>query len=1327
MSPQSGMVALKSFQSFMVNDGLLAKVVEAVKAGEREARSTGDIQTFEVFYKGFRQNIAIGRVMIVPAKVADSRENFPITLLYGCLVREFGGEEMADLLNYKIGDTEFDEYSKADLAAIKDKIFKNKEGKFESVIMFAPTWFNKREYVTFKFTKDDEKLTNLVRHLIFSAYFDPALSSAFNALMTDVSTDKLDVTNVTPKLNFPGIAENPLKDYPDMQKMGAGRKKIFLTKKTADTIEQSVLEPEELNVFEELNKVVERGLGVEPMGEVGKHEAAFSGNQDGKCRRCGKPTQYNFCSKECAKANNEEMSKGNFASPEEMASKRACGVLPVVEGVNVGPGTAAQDQTPPKPAEDLKGPEGSAPIGIELESDGTPAREESGKKAAEENPGIKGAYCPKCRKTTRHAIKGDEKQCMDCHTIGANIQQRAQRSSDNKTSAGDRRMATCPKCGLTFTDYPTGGGIVTCPDCRESFKMLASKKTAASAAGVAPAMDKQETVLYNQQGGSDKEYRVMMTPTGDGKWMVEAYHGRRGKATNKAQSFGPLDQAQAKVKYDELVAAKTSGGYTRSLEEQPKAPGSDALQALPARGQGSVIQFENATQVALYKGQLIGQMSDGAWENSGPRDHWRPMAEADVRVGKPGMNFSPRRTYGFANLIQYVGDEMLALARATKAYPNVDWSDRLAHAVSYISETPVDRLKEDWQKKYADAVLEATGETDISQVAARINGQPYGMGELRKDLRGIQNVVNGQWHKDNDARFASIKKEGRDRDEEMRYSGHEFRLTTWEERHNFGIELVDECCDRSIFHLVDDDARSAVEGGFIDPRHMIQSAIDYAESMNILWDGDDDSDLVASSEASRMAAKKHEADLAKKYAGRKVAEEQVPTADNILDEVLSDIGQAPLVNVPGDGQAATTPAAQNVPAPMKSEEPEQAKEQSAPEQEAKPFETTATDKTAGIRDAKKVLLHHGFQGDFGQATRSRGWEFMGNGMHVLISNGQGGVARSSWGPSGTWLILKGFDIEQRGKDPRELDRILSERLGRDPLYGPEAPIAPVSSQKKKASVKIADIMDLLEGTRHFGVGSRYGASVAEDIAQAKGEVDFDKAEMADNTDVDKTVSPEHFAAYTEEGVLPEETSEGAEAHYFKEPHPEVGGPLYECMDCRHVGPPNRLGHCEKCDSAAISKRIDTGAEAPSAKLVEGSVKEAGAEHKDDVPVSQGCTESGDQPVSDLSGTAPEAHDAPAQVDKKTAMPNVDPTDAQLYGGSDPEDNDAASYRQRAEEAIENEDDVIYDVAANSGQMVGNVKHMDWFVEAVAQALMEQDELENIDPLANAPGYREHSR
>jgi hypothetical protein len=44
-------------------------------------------------------------------------------------------------------------------------------------------------------------------------------------------------------------------------------------------------------------------------------------NQRG-CRRCGQPTDYNFCSDACSKENNIDMAKGSYASPEAMTQAK---------------------------------------------------------------------------------------------------------------------------------------------------------------------------------------------------------------------------------------------------------------------------------------------------------------------------------------------------------------------------------------------------------------------------------------------------------------------------------------------------------------------------------------------------------------------------------------------------------------------------------------------------------------------------------------------------------------------------------------------------------------------------------------------------------------------------------------------------------------------------------------------------------------------------------------------------------------------------------------------------------------------------------------------
>lgn len=276
-------VAGKGFQMFTVSEELLAKVTEAVQAGEKKARSSGDIQSFEVFCHGFRMNISLGRIMIVPPAVCNDRKNFPTALLHGALVRVFGtgGEEIADLVEHKIGDSEFDEYSQADFDTIKKSLFTDSRTEKEAcLIVFAPNWMNSREYICFHFTKDESELKNNLRHQVFSAYYDPRVSSAFNAMMTNVNTTKVDVTDITPKMNFPFLAENLLKEYPELVKQASGFKKahVLLNHKTADGISAETFDKGEQEVFDSLNQALENSLlpETESVGDAGaRSEGGF--------------------------------------------------------------------------------------------------------------------------------------------------------------------------------------------------------------------------------------------------------------------------------------------------------------------------------------------------------------------------------------------------------------------------------------------------------------------------------------------------------------------------------------------------------------------------------------------------------------------------------------------------------------------------------------------------------------------------------------------------------------------------------------------------------------------------------------------------------------------------------------------------------------------------------------------------------------------------------------------------------------------------------------------------------------------------------------------
>src|SRR5271168_934687 len=411
MGVSGNSVAGKSFQMFTVSEELLAKVVEAVQAGEKKAKSSGEIQSLEVFCHGFRQNISLGRVMVVPPSVCSDRKNFPTALLHGALVRVFGtgGEEISDLIEKKIGESEFDEYSQADFDSLKESLFVDKKtGKEACLIIFAPNWMNSREYICFHFTKDAAELSNNLRHQVFSAYYNPAVSSAFNALMTNVDTTKVDVTDITPKLSYPFLSENPLKEYPRLDKQaGWNKPTILLNRKTADDVTKQTLEPQELDVFEALDEALSTSLlpdadGAQGEGGFTAPEAKPGVPREASSEAFGGKQAPPFGSKE----KKEKKADTNPLAPHESPF------------TNVGPGTEAeaeQENTTKavKESDDDAAKQNeekaTSPIGIAIDENGVPrSKTEEAKAAGKKISHVdKNGVCPGCKKAGKDcACKG---------------------------------------------------------------------------------------------------------------------------------------------------------------------------------------------------------------------------------------------------------------------------------------------------------------------------------------------------------------------------------------------------------------------------------------------------------------------------------------------------------------------------------------------------------------------------------------------------------------------------------------------------------------------------------------------------------------------------------------------------------------------------------------------------------------------------------------------------------------------------------------------------------------------------------------------------------
>ena len=93
------------------------------------------------------------------------------------------------------------------------------------------------------------------------------------------------------------------------------------------------------------------------------------------------------------------------------------------------------------------------------------------------------------------------------------------------------------------------------------------------------------------------------------------------------------------------------------------------------------LRFRNQRQVILWNEEIAGQISDGQWENSGPKDHWIPWHDCQVSVDPvtPGRTFyAAKDSYLLTSkdLLYIVGDRMLGYVQ--KEFPGYTHDEMLA-------------------------------------------------------------------------------------------------------------------------------------------------------------------------------------------------------------------------------------------------------------------------------------------------------------------------------------------------------------------------------------------------------------------------------------------------------------------------------------------------------------------------------------------------------------------------------------------------------------------------------------------------------------------------
>jgi hypothetical protein len=207
----------KSFTTLGL-EGILQGVVACLVDAEKKAKSSREIQSIDVSRRGLRQDLYVGKLMVIPASVMDEMDKIPDPLLKGAVISLFDGEDASYLEMHRLSTSEFDNLTPKDISEYKDKVFKDSEGKLGCIVIFQPAWGNARDLHAFHFTTDVPKLTLLVRHLVFSAYYNPSLSALFDTLSEEAI--KLDAVNITHDHIGPAYEFQSKENvYPQLDKM----------------------------------------------------------------------------------------------------------------------------------------------------------------------------------------------------------------------------------------------------------------------------------------------------------------------------------------------------------------------------------------------------------------------------------------------------------------------------------------------------------------------------------------------------------------------------------------------------------------------------------------------------------------------------------------------------------------------------------------------------------------------------------------------------------------------------------------------------------------------------------------------------------------------------------------------------------------------------------------------------------------------------------------------------------------------------------------------------------------------------------------------------
>jgi hypothetical protein len=155
-----------------------------------------------------------------------------------------------------------------------------------------------------------------------------------------------------------------------------------------------------------------------------------------------------------------------------------------------------------------------------------------------------------------------------------------------------------------------------------------------------------------------------------------------------------------------------------------------------------------SSAIALFKGEIKGQLSDGMWENTRPDDHWHFWQDLNVVLGHENIvvanpqawrNRCRKNNYALTKLIPIIGDRMVKIGQMGQHTTD----DQAIRAGEYMPETFVEwqtcKVADRWRYDFIADYMKSVNE-ELARAFYAFK-DTYGVKELKADLGRIKEAM----------------------------------------------------------------------------------------------------------------------------------------------------------------------------------------------------------------------------------------------------------------------------------------------------------------------------------------------------------------------------------------------------------------------------------------------------------------------------------------------------------------------------------------------------------------------------------------------------------